>query len=449
MKTCPNLALTSLAPLAVVAIALLPACGSQKAPSAPRVAALLGEDQELFAVDWPTTMRAELEANARGSLAVVALDGQGGVRVVPRCTVDAKYVPIEVTPKEDVIRLASHDEMRAALPFASASVSGKAGGQGTEDEVLDVAVVTRSVARAPALPFSRVDLRGDCAEATHVVTGLVRGAFAVAKRKKTDAAVAAEVFGIAVGASSFRGELVAKSDGAPGACRSAPGRDPSCEALVKVTLRAVPKADANAVTSRGMFWVERTCNDCGAECARGDMDACASVAMDHLTNDDEAKAERFSRMACDGNSAAGCVGLGLVYDPLYNGKGFTDGVKAQALYAHACDMGALTGCSLLALLLDYTDEGFKLSDEAHARRAGRACTADGDPVHNGQTEACFTTARWFVTKAEHLQKSGSPGFVEVLDQAIAFEKRRCEISSAKFLSDHPCNVEQWRKLRPR
>ena len=140
--------------LALVAL-VLAACGSTTAP--PKVAASLGEDHELFAVDWPTSMRADLEANARSGLAVVALQPNGAVRVLPTCTIDARYAAMEVTPKEDLLRLETRDEVKATFPFAALSMMNKVGMQGSDESVLDVAVVTRTVARAPALPFSRAE----------------------------------------------------------------------------------------------------------------------------------------------------------------------------------------------------------------------------------------------------------------------------------------------------
>jgi len=282
------------------------------------------------------------------------------------------------------------------------------------------------------------------------VTGLVRGAFAIAKRSKSDAAIAAEVFGVAAGVTRSRSDLVAKSDGSPDACRtSTTARDGSCGALLKVTLRAIRLDGANALTSRGSYWAQRSCDDdCNAICSQGDMDACAAAGASYMESGDEVKAERLLRMACDGNSGNGCTSLGMLYDPEHNGgKGFTDRSKAQALYARACDMGALTACALLALSLDYTDEGFRLADEANAERAGRACNAGGGPVHSGQAESCFTTAWWFHEKAVYLQASRSAGALGAFDRALAFEKRRCEIATPAFLELRPCNLESWRRAR--
>jgi len=122
---------SGLAPIAVAAFAVLSACSTSRPASTPQVASVLGEDKELFAVDWPTSMRADLEVNAKSSLAVVAVDALGAVRVLPSCTVDARYVATDVSPKDDLVRLTTRDEVKATLPFASPAVADNIGASST------------------------------------------------------------------------------------------------------------------------------------------------------------------------------------------------------------------------------------------------------------------------------------------------------------------------------
>jgi len=58
-------------------------------------------------------------------------------------------------------------------------------------------------------------------------------------------------------------------------------------------------------------------------------------------------AEKYSRLACDGGNATGCVNLGILYA---NGNAVAkDDAQAVALYKMACDGGSASGCSNLGV----------------------------------------------------------------------------------------------------
>lgn len=421
---------------------LVVACGSDRRPVSPRAASLVGEsDEALFAVDWPTSMRADLEANARRGLVVVAFRPPEPLRVLAGCTAEGAYRVEDLSPKEDVVRFATKEELAARLPFSGAGLAGRAGLDAADERVVDLAIVTRARAAAPLLPVSRTDLRGDCEGATHVVTSFLRGAFVMAARSKRDAAVAADVLGIGARANTTTSTLIAKSDGDPNACRATSPR--TCDALLKVGLRALagvsPLTDPSGAASfmRAPWPSEE---ECLRACEQGDMHSCTGTAVYAINAGDHRSAERYARIACDANNAHGCTILGIVYDPIKPGSSaLHDAEKATKLYARGCELGSLDGCVLLSYYAQ-KKKPFRPEEEPLVRLAARACAA-------GNAGTCSVAAGWFYEKAVYLETGGVRGRVQALDEAIGFEAKYCELASPKELAKEPCILENWTRLR--
>ena len=90
-----------------------------------------------------------------------------------------------------------------------------------------MAILARRQSIAPALAFSTSELRGDCTGATHVVTSVVRGAFTVSRRGKSETSASADVaaFGaVQVGQQAPEGRLRASAQ-AQGGSSKAPQRE--------------------------------------------------------------------------------------------------------------------------------------------------------------------------------------------------------------------------------
>ena len=417
------------------------ACGGSPSPppGQVRVAGMVGEDEPLFAVDWPSTMRAELETSMQSGLGVVSLRPGERLKVLPGCTARASYRSVTLSPKHDVVELATHEQISAALPFSALGLTGKVGAGHETDEVVEVAILARRQSIAPALAFSTSELRGDCTGATHVVTSVVRGAFTVSRRGKSETSASADVAAFGANARSTQRSLVAKSDGDPAVCRSAGAPAEGCDALVKVTLR--PVTGASALTRPGDAWGKISCVDCAAECDRGDLAACVTIGHREVEAQNEARAERLFRAACDGQVGHGCTGLGMLYDP--EGKdrpgSYADPAKALALYARGCDLGSLDGCKFLSFHV-HDEARFRLADEGLARRVAKACQA-GDEL------SCGAVANWYLQKGKHLARTGTPGVAEAFDQAITWERRRCSVGTPPELAKRPCLLENWTKVR--
>jgi hypothetical protein len=428
-----------LLPFALMGVA---ACGRSSAPpAAPHAADMVGESGSLYAVDWPTSMRVDLDVNARHGLVVLALHEGGDIRVLTRCAAEGRYRVESVSPKEELVRFTTKEELSAKLPFSGAGIAAKADLGGAHRQVVDLAVVTRSRATAPAIPVGRPDLRGDCAGATHVVTAFQRGAFALAARSSTDVAASAEVLGLAATGSYQKGSLISKSDGDPTACRTDDA--PGCDALLTIAVR--PLAPSSQVTdpTGANGWITAACPNeeaCDAACDAGDMDACAAASVHALTNGDYRRAERLGRAACDASRAHGCTLLGRVYDPLKATPGaLHDAAKATQLYARGCELGSLNGCVLLSYYAQRQDP-FRPQDEGLIELVARGCAG-------GNASSCSVVAGWYQAQAQWLARSSAPSTKTAFDKAIRFEAEYCKRATPTELSKQPCTLENWKAVR--
>ncbi len=423
---------------------LLTACGH--ASPQPRAAEALGEaDGALYAVDWPTSARADLEATATRSLAVVSYQPPGPVRVLPSCTAPGSYRVEAVAPKEDVLRLATREQIGATLPFSAPSLTARLEAGASEDRVFDLAVVTRRRASAPALPVSTTDLHGDCAGATHLVTSYQRGAFVLVERRRRDVASSVEIFSLGARAASHGDRLVSKSDGDPDACRT--GSDEACTALVKVALTPLSKSSA-ATAPRGAgtwssSWKKRPYDgEAASRCDRGDLEACVQVGA-NVQDADPQRAERYYRLACDGGVGHACSLLAFVYDPKV-GLGGGDEEKARTLYVRGCDLGSLDACSMLTAYLRWGSVLEPKSD-AFAKRVARACDG-GSQDEVGWLASCYGASSWYATAFKQTKTRAQ--MKPLLDEALRLHRRYCDAATAEDLAKHgACMLDDWTRAR--
>jgi hypothetical protein len=426
-----------------LALVLFAGCASTPPPS-PRAAQLVGETdaEDLYAVDWPTSMRADLEATARRGLVVVEHRSGRALRVLASCTADGAYRTEPVSPKEDLVRFATRQELAAKLPFAGAGLAGQVGVDASDERVVDLVVITRARASAPALPTGRADLPGDCDGATHVVSSFQRGAFAMAARSSRDAATSAGVLGLVAAASTKSSALVARSDGDPAAC--ARDANAPCDALVKVAVRPLASTSALTDPTTATSRLRAPCKgeECITSCEQGVMDACASASV-ALMESDERRAERYGRVACDAGNGHGCTSLAMLYDPVKattgRRQGLLDRDRAVKLYARGCELGSLTGCSLLAYYAQ-KKEPFRPEEEPLAKLVARGCDA-GDP------QCCFVVAGFYQAKAQHVAKTEIAGSIAAFDEALRYEERYCKVATATDLAKHPCRLDNWREVQ--
>ena len=106
-------------------------------------------------------------------------------------------------------------------------------------------------------------------------------------------------------------------------------------------------------------------------CENGATVACVALAQAAEAKKDFERAATLYVKACDGRAAAGCTGLGVLYN---RGLGVThDAAQAAMYYERGCTLGDMAGCNNLGTVYQFGSIGF----QDPARAAGfyeRACS---------------------------------------------------------------------------
>ncbi len=186
-------------------------------------------------VDWPAAARVEVEQTVRERLAVVAYDCNG-IRLLKGCRAEGTYRYGGVERKEQKLRLASADEIRAYLPFGGQRLAGDLAADLARGGALDIHITTVGYLSSTTQSARAAQLEGDCASATHVVRRVGLGAFAM-ERGSTDPSAAFRGGGVRPDQRYFG------RDGDDQACaraeREAAAAPRECSALVSLDLAPI------------------------------------------------------------------------------------------------------------------------------------------------------------------------------------------------------------------
>ncbi|MBS2016068.1 MAG: SEL1-like repeat protein [Deltaproteobacteria bacterium] len=384
MRRLPGLAGATAVVGAAVVVGV--ACSPAEAvrPAAPTYGAAAGVQScavvegrnEPFIVDWRADKRADLEAALARGLVVVAYDCNR-LQLLSDCTAGSDpYTFAAITPKEQLLRLDSADEIRAAFPLTGAALSGKIGADLSRGSTLDVGLAIIGK-RSSVKPFVlRTELRGQCDGATHFVRAATVGAFAMRTGTRGSVRAAVDLFG-AVQAASTSAEVVENRDGVLEACRGskldADKAPAQCGTPLRLELREVRSTPppASAIGSdadeiprcpKGLLPAEtgvcvprdapvlHLCApedpaDCGIQCEKGSLSSCAilgrSYAIGRGVPHDLSKAKTILTAACDKGSAQACGRLAEVH------LAEKELAKASALFEKACSAGWFTACETM------------------------------------------------------------------------------------------------------
>jgi len=141
------------------------------------------------------------------------------------------------------------NELYATLPLGAANLSGKLSG---ERALRTDYMLVGTYALPPGVSFSATALSGpDCARATHVVSAVYVGGFAMAAGEKRAMAGAASMFGARAGGGSAASMDTLADEGQASACRDAQqsrSANDGCAVPLRVGLLALEGAQANADT---------------------------------------------------------------------------------------------------------------------------------------------------------------------------------------------------------
>jgi len=200
----------------------------------------VGETQSHpLVVEWPAADRASLEARLAHGLVVVGARGCE-IEVLRGCRVEAQYDYVGLTRKNDRVRIRNKDELYANLPLGAASLEGKL----ARYKGLDVEIALVGMFEAPSLRTTRGELDGDCAAATHVITGVQVGAFQFYAGGAGELRAGAKVGNAGVGAGTSAERETLSADGSPARCdasTTADERPPEgCGAMIRIELTPLP-----------------------------------------------------------------------------------------------------------------------------------------------------------------------------------------------------------------
>ena len=329
--------------------------GDEALGQVPTLEACAPGPAESFVVDLESNQRSDLELAMKDGLAVVSYDCRA-LKIVKDCRVKGSYSYAGVTPKEDVVKLSSRDEVAANLPVGGAKLAA-----GLErGKTIDIALIMVGKQRSTRREVIKADLEGECSGATHVVRGAYVGAYALSTGTVGEVRAAAQVFGAGTDAKSRAEKQVGKSDGNPAVCkgasRGATSAPDQCGAALRIELLPVTAARRDEAAARDAEEAEKAgrvklaCptgfGAVGAKCVKG--------AKDDPLGCYAAGAECSA--ACDQRDGKACNDLARYWSGYRidaDGKekmeaSAADPAKADAHYQKACDAGFGVACSRLA-----------------------------------------------------------------------------------------------------
>ncbi len=221
---------------------------------------VIAKQGEPLIVEWPETSRGKLEALRRRGLVVVRYEGCE-IEVLPACSVKlerGEYSYEAFERKQARVTIRNEDELFAQLPVGAIGLQSKLRAAG--QLVIDMTVVGRY--ESGFHKVLRDQLKGECDNATHVVTDFSVGAFKFEAGADADvgASVKAPVVGSAGGSSAAKRELLAR-DGDVSACLQSKRTDAlppeGCGSLLQIEV--TPLNEQSAICAEGLRWNGREC----------------------------------------------------------------------------------------------------------------------------------------------------------------------------------------------
>ncbi|MCC6559058.1 MAG: OmpH family outer membrane protein [Polyangiaceae bacterium] len=210
-------------------------------------------------VEWPSADRAALELQARKGVAVVRYAGCE-MEVLRRCKAPGAYVYTGLTRKDDRIAIRDDDELYANIPVHAAKFEAQLKKSGQ----LDIAMTIVGAFEADRASVRADELDGDCAGATHVITGLTAGAFEFSAGAAAEVGGGAALANLGAGATSAAKRQILNRDGDKTACERSTTSDPAppegCGALLRVEV--VPLGEARRAAPacpEGTAWDGKQC----------------------------------------------------------------------------------------------------------------------------------------------------------------------------------------------
>ncbi len=220
------------------------------APSLPREPSIIPKDPTAGAkcsvaasslsplvTEWPATEKGNLEARLREGGIAVEYSGCE-MTVLSRCAVAGTYAFTRTTAGTDRVDIADADQLYARLPLGAVSLEADLQRSGR------LAVQTTAAGQLTLREAGPGDVsnEGECARATHLVTGVSIGAFKLIAGGAQSVGAGASGFGAAVGGRDQRSESIVREAGDPLACSASTDEAPApgCSSPLQVFLAPIP-----------------------------------------------------------------------------------------------------------------------------------------------------------------------------------------------------------------
>ncbi|MEZ4383556.1 MAG: SUMF1/EgtB/PvdO family nonheme iron enzyme [Nannocystaceae bacterium] len=200
-------------------------------------------------IEWPSADRGALESEiGRGDHLVVVRYEGCEMELLRRCRARGAYAFTALERKEESSALRSADDLYAKIPLGAARLEAELERHGAlRLAMMIVGAYEADLSQGAGLvaALDPANLEGRCEGATHVVTGISVGAFALTSASGAGVKAGAEVGGLGEGVgggvSSTHSRGFRRSDGDPDACRrsSYDGPPERCGALLRIEVEAL------------------------------------------------------------------------------------------------------------------------------------------------------------------------------------------------------------------
>ncbi|MEZ4449762.1 MAG: formylglycine-generating enzyme family protein [Nannocystaceae bacterium] len=233
---------------------LAPSTDLAPATGLARCGVIRSHDRPLI-IEWPSADRGTLETQVhRGDHLIVVRYEGCDMEILRRCRARGRYGYAAVQRKEEHSSIRSTDDLYAKIPIGAARLEAELERSGAL--TLEMTVV--GAYEADALKLGDGDLEGSCDGATHVVTGVTVGAFALSSASGAGVRAGVEVgapgAGIGGGLRSTSDRGFRRSDGDLGSCWESDAAAPpeQCGALLRIEVEPLGGATvAEAPRRRG------------------------------------------------------------------------------------------------------------------------------------------------------------------------------------------------------
>src|SRR5215471_13809561 len=168
--------------------------GASMLPRAPAEGGrchVAASQQSPLVTEWPASEKANLEVLLRTGPVAVAYTSCS-MRVLSECRLRGSYRWTRTTPSTDSLEINDADELYAKLPLGAVSLEGELKRSGK----LSIQTMVAGQLRVDGATVADVPADGPCAQATHLVTALSLGAFALKAGGQRSGGVSASVTSI-------------------------------------------------------------------------------------------------------------------------------------------------------------------------------------------------------------------------------------------------------------